>query len=132
MQALLKAKKRWASGQLELEHPSFNDNDPNASGHASSNYEKNAKTWERSRGIGTICISDWYECNGKKSFSKHIKILSEENSEMKHQILEVARNIVRKQHLDLNDEKKKEIGVLDITVSLMDLGKSGSINHCTG
>ncbi|GFX87833.1 uncharacterized protein TNCV_4372981 [Trichonephila clavipes] len=53
----------------------------------------------------------------KKSFSKHIKILSEENSEMKHQILEVARNIVRKQHLDLNDEKKKETGVLDITVS---------------
>ncbi|GFY14817.1 uncharacterized protein TNCV_648601 [Trichonephila clavipes] len=43
MQALLKAKKRWASGQLELEHPSFHDNDPNASGHASSNYEKNAK-----------------------------------------------------------------------------------------
>ncbi|GFX51879.1 uncharacterized protein TNCV_3062971 [Trichonephila clavipes] len=53
----------------------------------------------------------------KKSFSKHIKILSEENSEMKHQILEVARNIVRKQHLDLNDEEKKEMGVLDITVS---------------
>ncbi|GFS96251.1 hypothetical protein TNCV_16301 [Trichonephila clavipes] len=43
MQALLKAKKRWASGQLKLEHPSFHDNDPNASGHASSNYEKNAK-----------------------------------------------------------------------------------------
>ncbi|GFX34474.1 uncharacterized protein TNCV_3657121 [Trichonephila clavipes] len=43
MQALLKAKKRWASGQLELEHPSFHVNDPNASGHASSNYEKNAK-----------------------------------------------------------------------------------------
>ncbi|GFV05885.1 uncharacterized protein TNCV_2552521 [Trichonephila clavipes] len=36
---------------------------------------------------------------------------------MKHQILEVARNIVRKQHLDLNDEEKKEMGVLDITVS---------------
>ncbi|GFX94642.1 uncharacterized protein TNCV_3088711 [Trichonephila clavipes] len=54
---------------------------------------------------------------GKKSFSKHIKILSEENGEMKHQILEVARNIVRKQHLDLNDEEKKEMGVLDITVS---------------
>ncbi|GFV68360.1 uncharacterized protein TNCV_576121 [Trichonephila clavipes] len=53
----------------------------------------------------------------KKSFSKHIKILSEENSEIKHQILEVARNIVRKQHLDLNDEEKKETGVLDITVS---------------
>ncbi|GFS86238.1 uncharacterized protein TNCV_661091 [Trichonephila clavipes] len=53
----------------------------------------------------------------KKSFSKHIKILSEENSEMKHQILEVARNIVRKQHLDLNDEEKKETGVLDISVS---------------
>ncbi|GFY47235.1 hypothetical protein TNIN_1261 [Trichonephila inaurata madagascariensis] len=43
MQALLKAKKRWASGQLELEHPSFLDNDPNASGHASSNYENNAE-----------------------------------------------------------------------------------------
>ncbi|GFT23198.1 transposable element Tcb2 transposase [Trichonephila clavipes] len=42
----------------------------------------------------------------------HIKILSE-----KQQILEVARNIVRKQHLDLNDEEKKERGVLDITVS---------------
>ncbi|GFV61275.1 uncharacterized protein TNCV_2282671 [Trichonephila clavipes] len=53
----------------------------------------------------------------KKSFSKHIKILSEENSEMKHQILEVARNIVTKQHLDLNDKEKKEMGVLDITVS---------------
>ncbi|GFV65131.1 uncharacterized protein TNCV_152591 [Trichonephila clavipes] len=36
---------------------------------------------------------------------------------MKHQIREVARNIVRKQHLDLNDEEKKETGVLDITVS---------------
>ncbi|GFS86237.1 hypothetical protein TNCV_661081 [Trichonephila clavipes] len=36
-------RKRWASGQLELEHPSFHDNDPNASGHASSNYENNAK-----------------------------------------------------------------------------------------
>ncbi|GFU51042.1 uncharacterized protein TNCV_2757151 [Trichonephila clavipes] len=36
---------------------------------------------------------------------------------MKHYILEVARNIVRKQHLDLNDEEKKETGVLDITVS---------------
>ncbi|GFV41937.1 uncharacterized protein TNCV_4140441 [Trichonephila clavipes] len=46
----------------------------------------------------------------KKSFSKHIKILSEENSEMKHQILEVARNIVRKQILDLNDEEKKGNG----------------------
>ncbi|GFV01738.1 hypothetical protein TNCV_2318001 [Trichonephila clavipes] len=47
MQSLLKSKKRWASGLLELEHPSFHDNDPNASGHASSNYEKNAKvnTW---------------------------------------------------------------------------------------
>ncbi|GFY41265.1 hypothetical protein TNIN_343841 [Trichonephila inaurata madagascariensis] len=43
MQALLKAKKRCASGQLELEHPSFHDNDPNASGHASSNYENNAE-----------------------------------------------------------------------------------------
>ncbi|GFY12791.1 uncharacterized protein TNCV_4284491 [Trichonephila clavipes] len=43
LQALLKAKKRWASGQLELEHPSFHDNDLNESGHASSNYEKNAK-----------------------------------------------------------------------------------------
>ncbi|GFW98779.1 hypothetical protein TNCV_2837401 [Trichonephila clavipes] len=43
MQALLKAKKRWGSGQLELEHPSLHDNDPNASGPASSNYEKNAK-----------------------------------------------------------------------------------------
>ncbi|GFW03664.1 uncharacterized protein TNCV_2537751 [Trichonephila clavipes] len=53
----------------------------------------------------------------KKSFPKHIKILSEENSEMKHQILEVARNIVRKQHRDLNDEEKKETGVFDITVS---------------
>ncbi|GFU30938.1 uncharacterized protein TNCV_1406491 [Trichonephila clavipes] len=53
----------------------------------------------------------------KRSFSKHIKILSEENSEMKHQILEVARNIVRKQHLDFNDEEKKETFVLDITVS---------------
>ncbi|GFV65130.1 hypothetical protein TNCV_152581, partial [Trichonephila clavipes] len=42
MQALLKAK-RWASGHLELEHPSLHDNDPNASGHASSNYENNAK-----------------------------------------------------------------------------------------
>ncbi|GFV05665.1 uncharacterized protein TNCV_890741 [Trichonephila clavipes] len=47
MQALLKAKKRWASGQLELEHPSFHDNVPNASGHASSNYEKNAKANEQ-------------------------------------------------------------------------------------
>ncbi|GFV86021.1 hypothetical protein TNCV_204011 [Trichonephila clavipes] len=47
IQSLLKSKKRWASGLLELEHPSFHDNDPNASGHASSNYEKNAKvnTW---------------------------------------------------------------------------------------
>ncbi|GFU66943.1 uncharacterized protein TNCV_4295951 [Trichonephila clavipes] len=36
---------------------------------------------------------------------------------MKHHILEVARNIVRKKHLDLNDEEKKETGVLDITVS---------------
>ncbi|GFW03666.1 hypothetical protein TNCV_2537771 [Trichonephila clavipes] len=43
MQVLLKAKKIWASGQLELEYPSFHDNDPNASGHASYNYEKNAK-----------------------------------------------------------------------------------------
>ncbi|GFW67236.1 uncharacterized protein TNCV_2698461 [Trichonephila clavipes] len=53
----------------------------------------------------------------KKSFLKHIKILSEENIKMKHQILDVARNIVRKQHLDLNNEKKNETGVLDITVS---------------
>ncbi|GFT27731.1 uncharacterized protein TNCV_3570961 [Trichonephila clavipes] len=52
----------------------------------------------------------------KKSFSKHIKILSEEKREMKYQILEVARNIVRMHHLDLNEEKK-ETGVLDITVS---------------
>ncbi|GFY78196.1 uncharacterized protein TNIN_485381 [Trichonephila inaurata madagascariensis] len=52
-----------------------------------------------------------------KNLFEAIKILSEENSEMKHQILEVARNIVRKQHLDLNDEEKKETGVLDITVS---------------
>ncbi|GFY09397.1 uncharacterized protein TNCV_1942071 [Trichonephila clavipes] len=36
---------------------------------------------------------------------------------MKHHILEVARNIVKKQHLDLNDEEKKETGVLDITAS---------------
>ncbi|GFV38332.1 uncharacterized protein TNCV_3951951 [Trichonephila clavipes] len=43
MQAFLKAKKRWASGQLELGHPSFHDNDPNASGHVSSNYENTAK-----------------------------------------------------------------------------------------
>ncbi|GFU99766.1 uncharacterized protein TNCV_1918781 [Trichonephila clavipes] len=54
----------------------------------------------------------------KRSFSKHIKIFCrKKNSEMKHQILEVARNIVTKQHLDLNDEEKKEMGVLDITVS---------------
>ncbi|GFY53530.1 hypothetical protein TNIN_369451 [Trichonephila inaurata madagascariensis] len=184
MQALLKAKKRWAPGQLELKHPSFHDNDPNATCHASSNYVNNAevnacilnsselnaaterklsllshtsverlaneqddttyvlvdtniwknllstvkcpkcdmkdlniikttqlgmasklvlvcssceavlnssfssdrvkeknffdinkkngfvffKTWKRTRGIGTICISDWYECNGQKIF----------------------------------------------------------------
>ncbi|GFT60674.1 hypothetical protein TNCV_3583931 [Trichonephila clavipes] len=43
MQALLKAKKRWASEQLELGHSSFQDNDPNASGHASSYYKHNAK-----------------------------------------------------------------------------------------
>ncbi|GFX15201.1 uncharacterized protein TNCV_2709061 [Trichonephila clavipes] len=53
----------------------------------------------------------------KKSFSKHINILSDENSEVKHQILQVARNIVTKPHLDLNNEEKKEIEVLDITVS---------------
>ncbi|GFU83683.1 hypothetical protein TNCV_1412211 [Trichonephila clavipes] len=43
MQALQIAKKRGASGQLELEHQIFHDNDPNASGHASSNYENNAE-----------------------------------------------------------------------------------------
>ncbi|GFU11036.1 uncharacterized protein TNCV_344441 [Trichonephila clavipes] len=188
MQALLKAKKRWASGQLEMEHPSFHDNDPNASGHASSNYEKNAKVntctlnsselnaaterklsllsntsleylaneqddttyvlvdtniWKNllstvkcpkcdmnalniikttqlgmASKLELVCSSlTGMNAMNKKSFSKHIKILLEENSEMKHQILEVARNIVRKQHLDLNDEEKKEMGVLDITVS---------------
>ncbi|GFV36434.1 hypothetical protein TNCV_2234811 [Trichonephila clavipes] len=44
MQSLLTAKKRWDSGQLELDHPSFHDNDPNVlSGHASTNCENNAK-----------------------------------------------------------------------------------------
>ncbi|GFX15202.1 hypothetical protein TNCV_2709071 [Trichonephila clavipes] len=43
MQDLLKAKKSWVSGQLELEHPSFHENDPNARRHASSNYENNAE-----------------------------------------------------------------------------------------
>ncbi|GFS46093.1 hypothetical protein TNIN_319921 [Trichonephila inaurata madagascariensis] len=43
MQALLKVKKRFASGQLEIEPPSFHDKDPKSSGHASSNYEKNAE-----------------------------------------------------------------------------------------
>ncbi|GFU76702.1 uncharacterized protein TNCV_1495981 [Trichonephila clavipes] len=61
MQALLKAK-RWASGQLELEHPSFHDNDPNASGHASSNYEKNAK--EKETGVLDITVS--FDDLGKK------------------------------------------------------------------
>ncbi|GFW84512.1 uncharacterized protein TNCV_456931 [Trichonephila clavipes] len=198
MQALLKAKKRWASGQLELEHPSFHDNDPNASGHASSNYEKNAKVntctlnsselntaterklsllshtslehlaneqddttyvlvdtniWKNllstvkcpkcdmnalniikttqlgmaaklelvcsscHAGLELFALVTGMNAMDKKSFSKHIKILSEENSEMKHHILEIARNIVRKQHIDLNDEEKKETGVLDITVS---------------
>ncbi|GFS39016.1 uncharacterized protein TNIN_404191 [Trichonephila inaurata madagascariensis] len=232
MQALLKAKKRWAPGQLELEHPSFHDNDPNATCHASSNYVNNAEVntctlnsselnaaterklsllshtsvehlaneqddttyvlvdtniWKnllstvkcpkcdmkdlniiKTTQLGMasklvlVCSSceavlnssfssarvkekNFFDINkkmvssflrlgkghaglelfalvtgmnamDKKSFSKHIKILSEENSEMKHQILEVARNIVRKQHLDLNDEEKKETGVLDITV----------------
>ncbi|GFS37832.1 uncharacterized protein TNIN_440181 [Trichonephila inaurata madagascariensis] len=224
MQALLKAKKRWAPGQLELEHPSFHDNDPNATCHASSNYVNNAEVntctlnsselnaaterklsllshtsvehlaneqddttyvlvdtniWKnllstvkcpkcdmkdlniiKTTQLGMasklvlVCSSceavlnssfssarvkekKFFDINkkmvssflrlgkghaglelfalvtgmnamDKKSFSKHIKILSEENSEMKHQILEVARNIVRKQHLDLNDEEKKE------------------------
>ncbi|GFY41831.1 uncharacterized protein TNIN_236381 [Trichonephila inaurata madagascariensis] len=224
MQALLKAKKRWAPGQLELEHPSFHDNDPNATCHASSNYVNNAEVnactlnsselnaaterklsllshtsvehlaneqddttyvlvdtniWKnllstvkcpkcdmkdlniiKTTQLGMasklvlVCSSceavlnssfssarvkekNFFDINkkmvssflrlgkghaglelfalvtgmnamDKKSFSKHIKILSEENSEMKHQILEVARNIVRKQHLDLNDEEKKE------------------------
>ncbi|GFY67722.1 hypothetical protein TNIN_410861 [Trichonephila inaurata madagascariensis] len=43
MQVLLKAKKRWASGQLELEYSSFHENDPDACGHASSNYENIAE-----------------------------------------------------------------------------------------
>ncbi|GFQ79622.1 hypothetical protein TNCT_73181 [Trichonephila clavata] len=43
MQALLKAKKRWASGEIELEHQSLHvcENDPDASGNVSSNYENN-------------------------------------------------------------------------------------------
>ncbi|GFS41628.1 uncharacterized protein TNIN_232741 [Trichonephila inaurata madagascariensis] len=231
MQALLKAKKRWAPGQLELEHPSFHDNDPNATCHASSNYVNNAEVntctltsselnaaterklsllshtsvehlaneqddttyvlvdtniWKnllstvkcpkcdmkdlniiKTTQLGMasklvlVCSSceavlnssfssarvkekNFFDINkkmvssflrlgkghaglelfalvtgmnamDKKSFSKHIKTLSEENSEMKHQILEVARNIVRKQHLDLNDEEKEETGMIGIT-----------------
>ncbi|GFQ98642.1 hypothetical protein TNCT_491261 [Trichonephila clavata] len=41
MQALLKAKKRWASGEIELKHQSLHENDPDASGNVSSNYENN-------------------------------------------------------------------------------------------
>ncbi|GFR10906.1 hypothetical protein TNCT_525071 [Trichonephila clavata] len=49
MQALLLAKKRWASGEIELEHQSLHtrthvcvcENDPDASGNVSSNYENN-------------------------------------------------------------------------------------------
>ncbi|GFR01187.1 retinaldehyde-binding protein 1 [Trichonephila clavata] len=43
MQALLKAKKRWASEEIELEHQSLHvcENDPDASGNVSSNYENN-------------------------------------------------------------------------------------------
>ncbi|GFQ88266.1 hypothetical protein TNCT_266251 [Trichonephila clavata] len=41
MQALLKAKKRWASGEIELEHQNLHENDPDASGNVSSNYENN-------------------------------------------------------------------------------------------
>ncbi|GFR22739.1 hypothetical protein TNCT_327351 [Trichonephila clavata] len=41
MQALLKAKKRCASGEIELEHQSLHENDPDASGNVSSNYENN-------------------------------------------------------------------------------------------
>ncbi|GFR29649.1 hypothetical protein TNCT_90291 [Trichonephila clavata] len=43
MQALLKAKKRWTSGEIELEHQSLHvcENDPDASGNVSSNYENN-------------------------------------------------------------------------------------------
>ncbi|GFQ94670.1 hypothetical protein TNCT_187931 [Trichonephila clavata] len=43
MQALLKAKKRWASGEIELEHQSLHvcENYPDASGNVSSNYENN-------------------------------------------------------------------------------------------
>ncbi|GFR18031.1 hypothetical protein TNCT_626701 [Trichonephila clavata] len=43
IQALLKAKKRWASEEIELEHQSLHvcENDPDASGNVSSNYENN-------------------------------------------------------------------------------------------
>ncbi|GFR27560.1 hypothetical protein TNCT_475281 [Trichonephila clavata] len=43
MQALLKAKKRWTSGQLELEHQSLHENDPDTSGNVSSNDENNGE-----------------------------------------------------------------------------------------
>ncbi|GFR15933.1 hypothetical protein TNCT_318191 [Trichonephila clavata] len=47
MHALLKAKNRWASGELELEHQSLDENDPDSSGNVSSNYENNEEvnTW---------------------------------------------------------------------------------------
>ncbi|GFU92617.1 uncharacterized protein TNCV_4795451 [Trichonephila clavipes] len=108
MQALLKAKKERASGQLELEHPSFHDNDPNASGHASSNYENNAECPKCDMNDLNIV-----ETTQLGMASKPELVCSSCEA---HQILEVARNIVKKQHLDLNDEEK-EPSVLDITVS---------------
>ncbi|GFQ97989.1 hypothetical protein TNCT_699581 [Trichonephila clavata] len=41
MQDLLKSKKRWASSEIEQEHQSLHENDPDASGNVSSNYENN-------------------------------------------------------------------------------------------
>ncbi|GFR22048.1 hypothetical protein TNCT_263071 [Trichonephila clavata] len=43
MQALLKAEKRWASGELELQHQSLLENDPDASGNVFFNYENNGE-----------------------------------------------------------------------------------------
>ncbi|GFY52788.1 hypothetical protein TNIN_114711 [Trichonephila inaurata madagascariensis] len=66
----------------------------------------------------------------KKSFSKHIKFLSEENSEVKHQILEVTRNRLCAVHSAPNDEENKETGLFDVTVSFDGSWQSGIANQC--
>jgi hypothetical protein len=64
----------------------------------------------------------------KKTFPKCLKSLSDNGKNIKEEVLEIARNVVRRKHQEV-DPFLKDDGYLTLLFHMMELGRSVDILH---